>query len=69
MVEQIEHEPIGIVIFKWILIIVGIIMLGVVLFFMGEVIYMWSSGELKRERELKLANLTNTTVNTNSTSR
>ena len=58
MVEQIEHVPIGIVIFKWILIIVGSVMLGAVLFFMGEVIYAWSSGQLKLERDWVIGNLT-----------
>ena len=42
MVEQIDNEPIGIVVFKWCLIIVGTVMLGVVLFLTGEVIYDWS---------------------------
>ena len=68
MVEQFEEEPIGIVIFKWALIVVGIVMLGVVLFFMGEVIYQWSSGQLKEEREKileKLANNTNVTSKDN----
>ena len=71
LVEQFEEEPIAIVIFKWILIGVGIVMLGVVLFFMGEVIYQWSSGQLKEEREKileKLANNTNVTSKDNVTS-
>jgi len=55
MVEQIDQEPLGIVIFKWCLILIGSIMLGVVLFLTGEVIYLWSSGDLKKEQELALA--------------
>lgn len=43
MVEQIDQEPLGIVIFKWCLILIGSIMLGVVLFVMGEVIYNYFS--------------------------
>ena len=68
MVEQFEEEPIGIVIFKWALIVVGIVMLGVVLFFMGEVIYQWSSGQLKEEREKIMENLANNNNNINVTS-
>ena len=68
LVEQFEEEPIAIVIFKWILIGVGIVMLGVVLFFMGEVIYQWSSGQLKEEREKIMENLANNNININVTS-
>ena len=68
LVEQFEEEPIAIVIFKWILIGVGIVMLGVVLFFMGEVIYQWSSGQLKEEREKIMENLANNNNNINVTS-
>ena len=59
IVEQIDQEPMGIVIFKWCLILIGSVMLGVVLFLTGEVIYAWSSGELKHQQELALANLAN----------
>ena len=57
IVEQIDHEPIGIVVFKWCLILVGSVMLGVVLFLTGEVIYLWSSGDLKKQQDLALATL------------
>ena len=39
-------------------------MLGVVLFFMGEVIYQWSSGQLKEEREKIMEKLANMTMET-----
>ena len=59
IVEQIDQEPMGIVIFKWCLILFGSVMLGIVLFLTGEVIYAWSSGELKAQQELALAHLAN----------
>jgi len=59
VVEQVDEEPIGIVIFKWCLIFIGSAMLGVVLFLTGEVIYAWSSGQLRQEKELALANFKN----------
>jgi hypothetical protein len=56
IVEQIDDEPISIVIFKWFLILIGIVMLGIVIFFMGEVIYAWTSGQLRIDQEMALAN-------------
>lgn len=71
IVEQIDHEPLGIVVFKWCLILIGSVMLGVVLFLTGEVIYLWSSGHLKKQQELALAsvqqNKTNETIHSSST--
>ena len=63
IVEQIDHEPIGIVVFKWCLILVGSVMLGVVLFLTGEVIYLWSSGDLKRQQDLAMAAFNNSLFN------
>jgi len=70
IVEQIDHEPLGIVVFKWCLILIGSVMLGVVLFLTGEVIYLWSSGDLKRQQNLAMAafNKTKTNETTNSSS-
>ena len=59
-VEQMDNEPICIIAFKWILIVVGAIMLGAVIVIMSEVIYSWSSGELaaQQERRLQALNIT-----------
>jgi len=62
VVEQIENEPTFVVIFKWTLIVIGLAMLGAVLFFMGEVIYDWSSGKLEQERKIILESLANMTI-------
>lgn len=59
VVEQIDDEPVGIVVFKWLLILIGSMMLGVVLFLTGEVIYDWSTGELKQQQDKALANVQN----------
>jgi len=67
VVEQVDEEPIGIVIFKWFLIFIGSAMLGVVLFLTGEVIYAWSSGQLRQEKELALANFKNQASTNGST--
>ncbi len=56
--EQVNDEPMSIVVFKWALIFVGIVMLVVVLVFMGEVIYAWSTGELYQQKMLAVANFT-----------
>ncbi len=42
-VEQEEHEPISVVVFKWALILAGSVMLGAVIYIMGEVIVEWIS--------------------------
>ena len=62
MVEQVENEPTFVVIFKWTLIVIGLAMLGAVLFFMGEVIYDWSSGKMEKERKIILESLANMTI-------
>ena len=46
-------------VFKWLLILIGSMMLGVVLFLTGEVIYDWSTGELKQQQDKALANVQN----------
>ena len=46
IVEQDDREPICVILFKWGLIIAGALMLGVVLFFMGEVIWAWTTGTM-----------------------
>lgn len=58
VVEQAEHEPISILIFKWCLIVVALGMLGFVLFLMGEVLYAWFSGQLKQEYNWAMGNYT-----------
>lgn len=65
IVEQMDDEPVCIVIFKWCLILVGSVMLGVVLFLTGEVIYSWSTGDLNRPAK-SLNNLTPNVNGTNS---
>ena len=49
IVEQMDDEPCCIILFKWLLIIVGIGMLCVVIEIMGEVLYSWFSGDLEKE--------------------
>jgi hypothetical protein len=49
IVEQMDDEPCCIILFKWLLIIVGIGMLCVVIEIMGEVLYAWFSGDLEKE--------------------
>ncbi len=44
-VEQDEHEPLSVVIFKWALILAGSVMLGAVVYIMGEVIWEWIVSE------------------------
>ena len=41
------------------LLVIVKLILGVVLFLTGEVIYAWSSGQLRQEKELALANFKN----------
>ena len=57
-VEQMDDEPICIIAFKWILIVVGATMLGTVIVIMSEVIYSWSSGELAAHHVRWLKNIT-----------
>ena len=47
IVEQMDDEPCCIILFKWLLIIVGIGMLVAVIEIMGEVLYAWFSGNLE----------------------
>ncbi len=63
IVEQIEQEPLGIVVFKWCLIMIGSVMLGVVLFLTGEVIYSCFNGDECNKRQES----TSTTMFFNST--
>ena len=49
IVEQMDDEPCCIILFKWLLIIVGLGMLCVVIEIMGEVLYSWFSGDLEKE--------------------
>ncbi len=44
-VEQDEQEPLSVVIFKWALIFAGSVMLGAVVYIMGEVIWDWIVSE------------------------
>ncbi len=43
-VSKYEREPLLIVWFKWLLIVLGLAMLVAVLVIMGDVIYVWWSG-------------------------
>eukprot|EP00095_Tigriopus_kingsejongensis_P011122 snap_masked-scaffold645_size120276-processed-gene-0.9 protein:Tk11122 transcript:snap_masked-scaffold645_size120276-processed-gene-0.9-mRNA-1 annotation:"mitochondrial 50s ribosomal protein l53" len=43
VVAQDEKEPLCVILFKWTLIVVGAIMLGCVMFVMGEVIHAWAT--------------------------
>jgi len=43
VVEQDEREPICVIFFKWALIVVGTVMLGAVIFIMGDVIVRWAA--------------------------
>lgn len=47
VVEQSEEEPLCVIIFKWTLIVVGALMLGLVMFIMGEVIHAWITGTME----------------------
>lgn len=55
IVEQMDDEPCCIILFKWLLIIVGLGMLIAVIEIMGEVLYAWFSGDL--ERSLKISKI------------
>ena len=44
-----DDEPCCIIIFKWLLIVVGLGMLIYVIEIMGEVMYMWFSGDLEEK--------------------
>jgi hypothetical protein len=48
IVEQMDDEPCCIILFKWLLIIVGLGMLIAVIEIMGEVMYEWFSGDLDK---------------------
>ena len=48
IVEQMDDEPCCIILFKWLLIIVGLGMLIAVIEIMGEVLYAWFSGDLEQ---------------------
>ncbi len=58
VVEQVDKEPMAIIVFKWLLILVGVGMLCVVFFFMGEVIYLWSTGDLAQQKMWTVGNFT-----------
>ncbi len=63
LLEQDDQEPLSTVLFKWVLIVMGLIMLGAVLYLMGEVIYAWSTGTIdtiskSRRRYLSVVNAT-----------
>ena len=49
VIEQMENEPVCIIVFKWLLIVVGAVMLGVVVVIMSDVIYDWFSGHLAEQ--------------------
>lgn len=49
IVEQMDDEPCCIIVFKWLLIVVGLGMLIYVIEIMGEVMYMWFSGDLEEK--------------------
>lgn len=67
VVEQHEKEPVCILIFKWLLIIAGATMLGIVLFIMGEVIYAWTTGTLNESRSIFAFGKANRHVEQNAT--
>ena len=58
VVEQIDDEPLAIIVFKWALIAIGLVMLGIVIVFMGEVVYLWSTGVLHQQKMWAVANFT-----------
>ena len=66
IVEQMDDEPCCIILFKWLLIIVGLGMLIAVIEIMGEVMYAWFSGDLEKnlhaiKKDLKEASMLNPT--------
>ena len=66
IVEQMDDEPCCIILFKWLLIIVGLGMLIAVIEIMGEVLYAWFSGDLERNLRIsKLPSNDTLTVNPN----
>ena len=48
-------EPICVSVFKWGIIVAGLGMLAIVLYFMGDVIYAWFSGNLAKNQQDILA--------------
>ena len=68
IVEQMDDEPCCIIIFKWLLIVVGLGMLVAVIEIMGEVMYAWFSGDLEDDlRASQRASASRTFLNITST--